>query len=119
MALSKGWAELDRATSGLGMSRPNPDNPFRYFHSSREVIRLVVLMYVRFPLSLRNFEDLLLWLPPVVQEVLIQCASDRVRSSVRPVSAALSEAAGRYGDLRIRSRSARRVQALQADRWFS
>lgn len=32
---------------------------FRYFHSSPEVIRLVVLMYVRFPLSLRNVEDLL------------------------------------------------------------
>ena len=30
------------------------DNPFRYFHSSPEVIRLVVLMYVRFPLSLRK-----------------------------------------------------------------
>lgn len=35
-------------------------NLFRYFHSSPEVIRLVVLLYVRFPLSLRNVEDLLL-----------------------------------------------------------
>ena len=34
-------------------------NPFRYFDSSPEVIRLVVLMYVRYPLSLRNVEDLL------------------------------------------------------------
>jgi putative transposase len=34
-------------------------NPFRYFNSSPEVIRLVVLMYVRCPLSLRNVEDLL------------------------------------------------------------
>ena len=34
-------------------------NPFRYFNSSPEVIRLVVLMYVRYPLSLRNVEDLL------------------------------------------------------------
>ena len=33
-------------------------NPFRYFNSSPEVIRLVVMMYVRFPLSLRNVEDL-------------------------------------------------------------
>lgn len=33
-------------------------NPFRYFNSSREVIRLVVVMYVRFPLSLRNVEVL-------------------------------------------------------------
>ncbi|MEO8722429.1 MAG: IS6 family transposase [Sphingobium sp.] len=36
-----------------------PASPFRYFNSSPEVIRLVVLMYVRFPLSLRNVEDLL------------------------------------------------------------
>jgi len=34
-------------------------NLFRYFKTSPEVIRLVVMMYVRFPLSLRNVEDLL------------------------------------------------------------
>ena len=34
-------------------------NPFRYFKKSPEVIRLAVMMYVRFPLSLRNVEDLL------------------------------------------------------------
>ncbi len=34
-------------------------DPFKYFHSSPEVIRLAVMMYVRFPLSLRNVEDLL------------------------------------------------------------
>src|SRR5271154_5229799 len=34
-------------------------NPFRYFNSSPEVIRLVVMMYVKYPLSLRNVEDLL------------------------------------------------------------
>jgi putative transposase len=36
-----------------------PANPLRYFNSSPEVIRLVVMMYVKFPLSLRNVEDLL------------------------------------------------------------
>jgi len=36
-----------------------PASPFRYFNSSPDVIRLVVMMYVRFPLSLRNVEDLL------------------------------------------------------------
>ena len=36
-----------------------PTNPFRYFNSSPEVIRLAVMMYVKFPLSLRNVEDLL------------------------------------------------------------
>ena len=34
-------------------------SPFRYFKTSREIIRLAVMMYVRFPLSLRNVEDLL------------------------------------------------------------
>ena len=38
------------------MSRPNP---FRHFKTSPEIIRLAVMMYVRFPLSLRNVEDLL------------------------------------------------------------
>src|ERR1019366_7323318 len=36
----------------------NP-SPFRYFDSSPEVIRLAVMMYVKYPLSLRNVEDLL------------------------------------------------------------
>jgi putative transposase len=36
-----------------------PANPFRYFNSSPEVIRLVVMRYVKYPLSLRNVEDLL------------------------------------------------------------
>ena len=34
-------------------------NPFRYFKTSPEITRLAVMMYVRFPLSLRNVEDLL------------------------------------------------------------
>lgn len=40
-------------------SRAKPDSPFKRFNSSPEIIRLVVMMYVRFPLSLRNVEDLL------------------------------------------------------------
>jgi putative transposase len=34
-------------------------SPFRYFKASLEIIRLAVMMYVRFPLSFRNVEDLL------------------------------------------------------------
>lgn len=34
-------------------------DPFKYFKTSREIIRLAVKLYVRFPLSLRNVEDLL------------------------------------------------------------
>lgn len=37
---------------------PKSDNPFRWFDSSPEVIQMVVMLYVRFPLSLRNVEDL-------------------------------------------------------------
>jgi putative transposase len=33
--------------------------PSRYFKTSPEIIRLAVMMYIRFPLSLRNVEDLL------------------------------------------------------------
>jgi putative transposase len=51
-----------KVEQGQGASIPRlrkPPSPIRYFNSSPEVIRLVVIMYVRFPLSLRNVEDLL------------------------------------------------------------
>ncbi|CUH44696.1 hypothetical protein RUM4293_03602 [Ruegeria atlantica] len=38
------------------MTKPNP---FRYFKTSPEIIRLAVMMYVWLPLSIRNVEDLL------------------------------------------------------------
>jgi putative transposase len=38
------------------MTKPSP---FKYFKTSQEIIRLAVMLYVRFPLSLRNVEDLL------------------------------------------------------------
>jgi len=38
------------------MTKPSP---FRYFKTSPEIIRQAVMLYVRFPLSLRNVEDLL------------------------------------------------------------
>ena len=42
------------------MSRPRkPASPFRYFNPSPEIVRLAVPLYIRFPLSLRNVEDLL------------------------------------------------------------
>jgi putative transposase len=40
-------------------SRDKIQNPFRYFKTSPEIIRLAVMMYVRYPLSLRNVEGLL------------------------------------------------------------
>src|SRR6185295_1406316 len=38
--------------------QPKADDPFRWLDSSPEVIQLVVMLYVRYPLSLRNVEDL-------------------------------------------------------------
>jgi len=34
-------------------------DPFKYFKISSEIIRLAVMLYIRFPLSLWNVEDLL------------------------------------------------------------
>ena len=41
-------------------------NPFRYFNSLPEIIRLAVLMYVKYPLSLRN-----VWSEAVQENALI------------------------------------------------
>ena len=56
--VSEGWRlEAGRGPATLtGMSQCSP---FRYFRTSPEIIRLAVMLYVRFPLSLRNVEDLL------------------------------------------------------------
>ncbi len=53
-------------------------NPFRYFNSSPEVIRLAVMMYIRYPLSLRQVEDLL-------SERGIDICHETVRFLVEPV----------------------------------
>ena len=49
--------EAGRAVSQLPVMTQR--SPFRYFKTSPEIIRLTVMLYVRFPLSLRNVEDLL------------------------------------------------------------
>lgn len=49
------WLERGAPVSQPRLMR----NPFRYFKTSPEIIRPAVMMYVRFPLSLRNAEDLL------------------------------------------------------------
>ena len=41
------------------MARRKPPSPSLRFNSSPEIIRLVVMMYAKYPLSLRNVEDLL------------------------------------------------------------
>jgi putative transposase len=51
------WLERDKGPATFGVMTQR--SPFRYFKTSPEIIRLAVMLYVRFPLSLRNGEDLL------------------------------------------------------------
>ena len=50
---------LEQGRGSATLPRMTQRSPFRYFKTSPEVIRLAVMLYVRFPLSLRNVEDLL------------------------------------------------------------
>ena len=43
----------------LSLEAAPMNSPFRYFKTSAEVIRLAVPMYIRYPLSLRQVEDIL------------------------------------------------------------
>jgi putative transposase len=98
------------------MPRPrNPASLFRYFRSSPEVIRLVVLMYVRFPLSLRNVEDLLF-------ERGIDICHETVRLGTRqsPGLAAVPRWWNRFGPLfaaDIRRQRVNRMSGFRQWRW--
>jgi len=77
-------------------------DPFRYFKTSPEVIRLAVMIYVRFPLSLRNVEDLL-------HERGIDISHEMVRywwNRFGPIFAA-----------KIRQKRVQRMQYLQQWQW--
>ena len=54
-------ALLEETTLSLRVCRlgTQNENPFKYFKTSPEIIRRAVMMYVGFPLSLRQVEDLL------------------------------------------------------------
>ena len=56
-SVRRNWLEPGRVDTYL--RRMPKRSPFRYFKTNPEIIRLAVMMYVRFPLSLRNVEDLL------------------------------------------------------------
>jgi hypothetical protein len=51
--------QLERGRGPATLHGMTQRSPFRYFKTSPEVIRLAVMLYVRFPLSLRDVEDLL------------------------------------------------------------
>ncbi len=57
MLSEENFVELGRAVISFHVMTKR--DPFKYFKTSPEIIRLAVMMYVRFPLSLRNVEDLL------------------------------------------------------------
>ena len=74
-------------------------NPFRYFKTSREIIRLAVMLYVRFPLSLRNVEDLL-------HERGIEVSHEAVRYWWH-----------RFGPLFAAEIRKRRIASMKSSRW--
>ena len=75
-------------------------SPFRYFKTSPEIIRLAVMLYIRFPLSLRNVEDLL-------HERGIEVSHETVRFWWN-----------RFGPMFAAEIWKHRVLALRAGRWY-
>ena len=74
-------------------------SPFRYFKTSPEIIRLAVMLYVRFPLSLRNAEDLL-------HERGIDVSHEAVRFWWH-----------RFGPMFANEIRKRRVEGMKSSRW--
>ncbi|HSF90972.1 MAG TPA: IS6 family transposase [Paracoccaceae bacterium] len=74
-------------------------SPIRYFKTSPEIIRLAVMLYIRFPLSLRNVEDLL-------HERGIDVSHETVRFWWN-----------RFGPMFAAEIRKRRVQGLKSSRW--
>lgn len=74
-------------------------SPFRYFKTSPEIIRLAVMIYIRFPLSLRNVEDLL-------HERGIEVSHETVRFWGH-----------RFGPMFAAEIRKRRVEGMRSSRW--
>jgi len=74
-------------------------SPFKYFKTSPEIIRLAVMLYVRFPLSLRNVEDLL-------HERGIDVSHETVRFWWH-----------RFGPLFASEIRKRRIEGMKSSRW--
>ena len=78
------------------MTKPDP---FQGFQSSPEIIRLAVMLYIRFPLSLRNVEDLL-------HERGVEISHETVRFWWR-----------RFGPMFAAEIRKRRIEGLRSSRW--
>ena len=78
------------------MTKPGP---FKYFNTSPEIIRLAVMLYVRFPLSFRNVEDLL-------HERGVDINHETVRSWWH-----------RFGPIFASEIRKRRIEGMQSNHW--
>ena len=74
-------------------------DPFKYFKTSPEIIRLAVMLYVRFPLSLRNVEDLL-------HERGVEISHETVRFWWR-----------RFGPMFANEIRKRRIEGMRSSQW--
>ena len=74
-------------------------SPFKYFKTSPEIIRLAAMLYERFPLSLRNVEDLL-------HERGIDVSHEAVCSWWR-----------RFGPIFTSEIRKRRIEGMKSSRW--
>jgi putative transposase len=74
-------------------------DPFKSFKTSPEIIRLAVMLYIRFPLSLRNVEDLL-------HERGIDVSHETVRFWWR-----------RFGPMFAAEIRKRRIEGMRSSRW--
>ena len=72
-------------------------NPFRYFNSSPEVIRLAVMMYIRYPLSLRQVEDILFERGIDICHETVRYGWNRFGSGVRWRDQEAARSPDRYG----------------------
>ncbi len=78
------------------MSNPSP---FKWFQTSPEIIRLAVMLYVRFPLSLHNVEDLL-------HERGVDVSHETVRYWW-----------GRFGSMLAAEIRKHRIEGMKSSRW--
>ena len=90
---------LEPTPAASQLRKTKKRSPFRSFKTSPEIIRLAVMMYIRFPLSLRNLEDLL-------HERGIDISYETVRFWWH-----------RFGPMFASEIRKRRIEAMQSSRW--
>jgi hypothetical protein len=99
----------------MGMPRPRgPQSPFRCFNSSPGEVRFGVTMYVRFPLSLRDVEDLLF------ERATAASTTNSIRNAIAWIDRRIRKdapGAGRVAVARLLMLLAGRITALGGERF--